>query len=68
MFPWLVQTKLQPPLPRSDVVPRPRLLEALDAALSTSRLTLLPTPAGYAKTLGHAPEELQSLMEMLIGE
>jgi ATP/maltotriose-dependent transcriptional regulator MalT len=26
---WLTQTKLWPPLPRSDVIPRPRLLAAL---------------------------------------
>ena len=47
---WLVQTKLQPPLPRSDVIPRPRLLAALREGLSSHRLTLLSASAGYGKT------------------
>ena len=47
---WLVQTKLQPPLPRADVIPRPRLLAALRDKLTSHRLTLLSAPAGYGKT------------------
>jgi LuxR family maltose regulon positive regulatory protein len=47
---WLTQTKLQPPLPRSDVIPRPRLLAALRDGLTSRRLTLLSAPAGYGKT------------------
>ncbi len=47
---WLTQTKLQPPLSRSDVVRRPRLLTALRDALAAHRLILLSAPAGYGKT------------------
>lgn len=47
---WLVQTKLHPPRLREDVVPRPRLVEALRQALTTHPLTLLSAPAGYGKT------------------
>jgi LuxR family maltose regulon positive regulatory protein len=47
---WLVQTKLRPPLPRSDVIPRPRLLAALRDGLISRRLTLLSAPTGYGKT------------------
>lgn len=47
---WLVQTKLQPPLPRADDVPRPRLVAALHDASTTHALTLLSAPAGYGKT------------------
>ncbi len=47
---WLVQTKLQPPMPRSDVITRPRLLAALRDGLTSRRLTLLSAPAGYGKT------------------
>jgi LuxR family maltose regulon positive regulatory protein len=48
---WLTQTKLQPPLPRSDVIPRPRLLAALRDGLTSRRLTLLSAPAGYGNWL-----------------
>ena len=47
---WLIPTKLQPPLPRDDVISRPRLLAALHEALTTRRLTLVSAPAGYGKT------------------
>ena len=47
---WLVQTKLYPPCLREDIIPRPRLLEALYGALRQHRLTLLSAPAGYGKT------------------
>jgi ATP/maltotriose-dependent transcriptional regulator MalT len=47
---WLVQTKLRPPLPRSDVIHRPRLLAALRDGLTSRQLTLLSAPAGYGKT------------------
>jgi len=60
---WLVQTKLHPPLLREDVIPRPRLLDALRHALTSYPLTLLSAPAGYGKTtllaaLPHAFPEL----------
>jgi len=45
----LLTTKLYIPPPRPDLVPRPRLLERLDAGLS-SKLTLLSAPAGFGKT------------------
>ncbi|MBN1260022.1 MAG: tetratricopeptide repeat protein [Anaerolineae bacterium] len=45
----LLQTKLYSPLPRPDVIPRPRLLERLDAALQ-HRLALVSAPAGFGKT------------------
>jgi len=47
---WLIQTKLQPPLPRSDALQRPGLLAALRQAVVTRHLTLLSAPAGYGKT------------------
>ncbi len=47
---WLVQTKIHPPLPRDDTIPRPRLLSALHEGLTSCRLTLLSAPAGYGKT------------------
>ncbi len=46
----LAQTKLYPPLPRDDLVPRPRLCEALRKGISTHALTLVSAPAGYGKT------------------
>ncbi len=45
-----MRTKLQPPLPRADDVPRPRLTAALYNASITHALTLLSAPAGYGKT------------------
>jgi len=47
---WLIQTKLQIPPPRSDVIHRPRLLASLREGLTSHRLTLLSAPAGYGKT------------------
>ena len=45
----LLQTKLYIPLPRPDLVPRPRLLERLNAGLR-GKLTLASAPAGFGKT------------------
>jgi LuxR family maltose regulon positive regulatory protein len=47
---WLPQTKLYPPLPRDDVLLRPRLVGALRQSLTSYPLTLLSAPAGYGKT------------------
>ena len=47
----LLQTKLHIPLLRSNLVPRPRLIERLNHGLQQgSKLTLVSTPAGYGKT------------------
>jgi LuxR family maltose regulon positive regulatory protein len=51
----LLSTKFYCPSPRSDLVPRPRLLEHLDSGLFKGsrfarRLTLVSAPAGYGKT------------------
>jgi LuxR family maltose regulon positive regulatory protein len=48
---WLVQSKLRAPLPRADAIPRPRLLQQLDAAVSGAPLTLVTAPAGAGKTM-----------------
>jgi LuxR family maltose regulon positive regulatory protein len=45
----LVATKLRPPAPRRDVVPRPALLSALEEGVS-GRLVLLAASAGFGKT------------------
>jgi LuxR family maltose regulon positive regulatory protein len=45
----LLQTKLYIPRPRPNRVPRPRLIERLDAGRA-SKLVLLSAPAGYGKT------------------
>ncbi|HEX6554119.1 MAG TPA: hypothetical protein VF026_15245, partial [Ktedonobacteraceae bacterium] len=45
----LLRTKLHRPRPGSDVIPRARLLERLNAGLSGS-VTLLSAPAGFGKT------------------
>jgi LuxR family transcriptional regulator, maltose regulon positive regulatory protein len=47
---WPVRTRLQPPVLRTDVIPRQRLLDALSAALDTYRFVLVSAPAGYGKT------------------
>lgn len=47
---WLTQTKFHPPRLRDDLVIRRRLLDALEAAVQTHRLTLISAPAGYGKT------------------
>jgi LuxR family transcriptional regulator, maltose regulon positive regulatory protein len=46
----LLTTKLFPPRPRPDLVPRLRLLGRLDAGLDTGRCSLLSAPAGAGKT------------------
>jgi LuxR family transcriptional regulator, maltose regulon positive regulatory protein len=45
----VVKTKLRVPMLRSEHVPRPRLLELLEAS-SERRVTLIGAPAGYGKT------------------
>jgi LuxR family maltose regulon positive regulatory protein len=45
----LLTTKLYFPPPRSNLVPRPRLIERLSAGMCAP-LTLLSAPAGYGKT------------------
>ena len=45
----LLQTKLYIPAPRPDMVPRPRLIERLNAGLHR-KLTLVSAPAGFGKT------------------
>ena len=45
----LLATKLHRPRPSAPLVPRPRLLEELNAGLR-HRLTLISAPAGYGKT------------------
>lgn len=47
---WLADTKFHPPLLRADVIPRPRLLDALHDAVLSHPLTLVSAPAGYGKT------------------
>ena len=45
----LLQTKLYIPPPRRELVPRPRLIERLNAGLHR-KLTLVSAPAGFGKT------------------
>ncbi len=45
----LLHTKFLVPRPRSDLLPRPRLVDWLDAN-ADKRLTLVSAPAGYGKT------------------
>jgi LuxR family maltose regulon positive regulatory protein len=45
----LLKTKLYIPPPRSELVPRPRLIERLNAGLDR-KLTLVSAPAGFGKT------------------
>ena len=45
----ILATKLYMPAPRSRVVPRPRLIERLDAGLD-GKLTLISAAAGWGKT------------------
>jgi LuxR family maltose regulon positive regulatory protein len=48
----LLTTKLYIPLPRPNLVPRPRLVERLDEGLRLGRkLTLVSAPAGFGKTM-----------------
>jgi LuxR family transcriptional regulator, maltose regulon positive regulatory protein len=47
----LLKTKLYIPPARSELVPRPRLIERLDASFHSERkLTLISAPAGFGKT------------------
>jgi LuxR family maltose regulon positive regulatory protein len=47
----LLTTKLYIPPPRPNLIPRPRLLKALDEGLGLGRwLTLVSAPAGFGKT------------------
>jgi LuxR family transcriptional regulator, maltose regulon positive regulatory protein len=46
----LLATKRFVPRPRSDLVPRPRLLARLDEGLDEGRCSLLSAPAGAGKT------------------
>lgn len=47
----LLTTKLYIPLPRPTLVPRPRLIEKLNAGLRAAcKLTLISAPAGFGKT------------------
>ena len=45
----LLRTKLYIPLPRIELVSRPRLMERLDAGLHR-KLTIVSAPAGFGKT------------------
>ncbi len=47
---WLVETRLHPPAPHSDLIPRPRLLAQLHDAVTSRRLSIVSAPAGYGKT------------------
>jgi len=47
---WFPQTKLYPPQVSSQILHRPRLIEAVYQAVTTKRLTLLSAPAGAGKT------------------
>jgi LuxR family maltose regulon positive regulatory protein len=49
MLVTLLRTKLELPTPRPTLVPRSRLIERLDAGLTT-RLSLVVAPAGFGKT------------------
>jgi LuxR family maltose regulon positive regulatory protein len=49
-LPAFALAKIQPPRPRTGLVERPALEQALDDALQQHRLTLLVAPAGYGKT------------------
>ena len=45
----LLLTKLYIPPPRPELVPRPRLIERLNAGLDR-KLSIISAPAGYGKT------------------
>jgi len=47
--PLLAEAKLAAPLPRAELIRRPRILEALDGAGSAA-VALVAAPAGYGKT------------------
>lgn len=42
--------KLRPPRLRGDILPRPRLVDAIRQAIANVRLALVSAPAGYGKT------------------
>jgi LuxR family maltose regulon positive regulatory protein len=44
------RSKLQPPRPRTDLLPRERLIERVTARLGAARLILVSAPAGAGKT------------------
>ena len=46
---WILTTKLNPPLIRSDIVDRPQLLARLERDVRRP-LTLIAAPAGYGKS------------------
>ena len=46
---WILSTKLNPPLIRSDIVDRPHLLARLERDVRRA-LTLIAAPAGYGKS------------------
>jgi LuxR family maltose regulon positive regulatory protein len=48
--PAFARTKLHPPRPRGDLLPRPRLAQALRLAVGSARLALVSAPAGSGKT------------------
>jgi LuxR family maltose regulon positive regulatory protein len=50
MFTPLLQTKLHPPIPPSNLVSRPHLTGRLEAG-SLRKLTLISAPAGFGKTI-----------------
>ena len=56
----LLSTKLYIPTPRSNLVPRPRLIERLNACVQ-NKLTLISAPAGFGKTtlLSHWIENIR---------
>ncbi len=47
----LIQTKLFRPHLQADLIPRPRLFDALNAHWKTRPLTLISAPAGYGKSV-----------------
>ncbi|MBL7065914.1 MAG: hypothetical protein ISS49_17190 [Anaerolineae bacterium] len=57
----LLTTKLYIPSPRSELVPRPRLIERLNAGLDR-KLTLISAPAGFGRTtlLGEWVHDLET--------
>lgn len=47
--PWVIDSKFEPSRPNIDLVPRDRLTQALDSAV-TKKLALVQAPAGYGKS------------------
>jgi LuxR family maltose regulon positive regulatory protein len=46
----LPKTKLSPPIPHREIIPREHLTRWMQEALPSMRLVLLCAPAGYGKT------------------